>query len=520
MIKRLVIKNCLGIEELVLTPGRVTQISGGNEKGKTSILETIEKALFNTKRRAKFVRTGAEKAFIELETDDGMQVFRTVIEDEAGLDNGTVKVTQNGMPVKSPETFLKELFGIAGRKNNVLAFNPVDFMLKKDTEQTDVLLKLLPIQVTMEDCQKWFGESVRVNYEKHGLQVLKDLEQWFYEARREASSRVKAVNDECVAVAKRLPDNYKIEEWETKNLQHLFGELRIAEESNQKITSNREVIFNYASEVERIDNFFLLREKEVRDAEVAELEKIRIEIESGKESLRLQIASIDEHIKRLETERAGLWNELKNMDAMKLAEKKEALRKISDEKLKNVAMGKHERMNALDIQKKQAEEFIKNNMPINTEALNIRCAEVEKMKGYIPLAKEVEGLKSRLMMEAERANHYDNCVKIAREKPQEILSQTELPVSGLGINALGLVTIDDLPISNLSTSKQIRTCIEIAKAIAKNTTLKLILVDKLECLDKDIREEFLTQIEGEEDGYQFVTTCVTEGELKIEGEEG
>ena len=51
MIKRLVIRDCLGIEELTVNPGQTTIISGGNEQGKTSILETIEKALYNTKRR-------------------------------------------------------------------------------------------------------------------------------------------------------------------------------------------------------------------------------------------------------------------------------------------------------------------------------------------------------------------------------------------------------------------------------------------------------------------------------------
>ena len=35
-IKRLVIKNCLGIEELAFNPGKVTKISGGSERGKTS----------------------------------------------------------------------------------------------------------------------------------------------------------------------------------------------------------------------------------------------------------------------------------------------------------------------------------------------------------------------------------------------------------------------------------------------------------------------------------------------------
>ena len=36
-------KNCLGIDELEVKPGKVTVISGGTGKGKTSVLETFVK---------------------------------------------------------------------------------------------------------------------------------------------------------------------------------------------------------------------------------------------------------------------------------------------------------------------------------------------------------------------------------------------------------------------------------------------------------------------------------------------
>jgi len=515
MIKRLVIRDCLGIEELTVNPGQTTIISGGNEQGKTSILETIEKALYNTKRRGSFVKTGAEKAFIELTTDDGLIVNRVVSEDEAGLDKGTVKVTKDGIPIKSPETFLKELFGIAGKKTDMFSFNPVDFMLKKDTEQTNILLKLLPISVTLQDCLEWFGESINVNYEKHGLQVIKDLEQWFYEARREANNRVKAIDDECIAVAKRLPDNYNLQEWEMISLKANYDILREAELSNRKIENSRKVTDSYNDEKERISNFYLLQEKEVLDQETIELEKTKAAIETDKTALREQITSIDEHIKRLESAKAGLWNELKNLDAMKLQEKKEALQGVSSEKLKNIESSKQVKLSELEGQRKMAEDYIKENQPVNTAAINEECIRIEEMKSFIPLAKEVDGLRTRLKREQATARHYDACVKIAREKPVELLMQTELPIKGLSINNKGIVTINELPISNLSTSQQIRVCIAIAKAIAKNTILKLICVDKLECLDSDVREEFLQQIEEEVD-YQFFVTIVTEGALKIE----
>jgi len=516
MIKRLVIKDCLGIEELAINPGKVNVISGGNERGKTSILETIEKAIHNTKRRARFVRAGADKAYIELDTDDGISIRRTVKEDEAGLDAGSVKVTKDGQPIKAPETFLKELFGSDGkRSHDVFAFNPVDFMTKKDTEQTDILLGLLPITVTSADAQAWFGEAPKVNYEKHGLQVLKDLEQWFYDARREANARVKAVEDECAAVAKRLPDNYKLEDWVEVKLGELFAELRDAENTNLDIKVSSEVLTEYANAVEAINNKYALKEKEVKEYGAAEFKKAKDTIETRKNDFRQQIEVIDAQIQELEKQKIALKTDIKNLDALSLAEKKQAMDKVTQVQLYDINENRKGELARLDTKKKQAEFFLEVHQLIDTNPIKERCTQAEQMKSYIPLAKEVEALRQRLEAETTTAQRYDKLVDAARLKPHELLTKVELPIKGLGVDGKGIVTINDLPLSNLSTSQQVRTCLDIARVLAKDNPLKLICVDKLEHLDETVREEFLKQI-GETEGFQFFVTEVTDGELKIE----
>jgi hypothetical protein len=516
MIKRLVIKDCLGIEELAINPGKVNVISGGNERGKTSILETIEKALYNTKRRARFVRTGADKAYIELETDDGISIRRTVKEDEAGLDEGSVKVTKAGVPVKAPETFLKELFGSNGKhSHDVFAFNPVDFMQKKDTEQTDILLSLLPIKVTSQDAQAWFGEAPKVNYEKHGLQVLKDLEQWFYDARREANARTKATEDECAAVAKRLPDNYEVEVWEKVNLGELFAELNAAQETNRDIVESRKVIETFPAGVEAINNKYALQEKEAQDQEAAEYKEAKNSIEAQKAALQEQIDRINIQIKDLEKKRDALSLEIDGLDRFNLKEKKEALAKITKEKLRNIAENKKEELARLESKKKTAEFFLDVHQPIDIAPINNRCTEAEYMKSFIPLAKEVGALAVRLKEEEATAEHYDKCVETARLKPHELLATVKLPIKDLGVDGRGIVTIKGLPLSNLSTAQQVKTCLDIARVLAKDNPLKLICVDKLEHLDETVRAEFLQQIEKDQE-FQFFVTVVTDGDLKVE----
>ena len=109
-IARLEFRNVLGIEEREIQAGKINIISGKNEAGKTSILESIEKAIYNTERRAKFVREGQTEGTLYVELDDGLSIDRKVKEDGSGR----VKVEKNGASVPKPETYLKNTSTIKG----------------------------------------------------------------------------------------------------------------------------------------------------------------------------------------------------------------------------------------------------------------------------------------------------------------------------------------------------------------------------------------------------------------------
>jgi exonuclease SbcC len=181
-ISRLEIKNCLGISELEIQAGKVNIIKGGNEKGKTSILEVIEKGLQNTQRRTKFVRDGAKEATLYIEMDDATSIDRRIKPDG----KTSSKITQHGASIPKPETYLKTIIGEG------FGFNPIDFMGKKDKEQTEILLSLIPMRVTEQDLQDWFGEVPPVNLNQHAIDVLAYLaEKYFYDKRALANASVK-----------------------------------------------------------------------------------------------------------------------------------------------------------------------------------------------------------------------------------------------------------------------------------------------------------------------------------------
>ena len=519
-IKRLKFLNCLGIEELAITPGKVTRISGGNEKGKTSILESIEKVLSNTNRREKFVRMGSDKAVIELETDTGLTISRTIKEDQDGNDAGSsVKVMVNGKPVQRPQSFLDELFGITGKKSDVFAFNPVDFLNRKDKDQTDILLGMIPIEFSLEDATAVFGAETPIGssfaYDRHGLKVIKALEKFFYDARWAANGRVKSTSDEVAAVTKRLPDNYDAPKWDAIKLSSLYDKLRDAQEANQRRKDCAARIAYCPDKVSALDNALHLQENEAIDYASFKLSKVQEDIDQQKGKLLQQIGSIDEKIAELEKQRGLIYAKLEAIDDVAFSEKKLSIDTWLNNKMQDLKAQYDSALSAINQAKVVDEQYMADTQEIDLEPLEFECRYSEEMKTHLSLAKELKGLESLLTAHSEQADRYDSFVQYCRNKPAEMLSKVTLPVEGLGINDEGIVTINNLPIKNLSTSKQVRVCLDIARAYAKNTALKLICVDKMEHLDESARAEFFKQVEND-DEFQYFTTLVTEGKLDIE----
>jgi hypothetical protein len=386
-------------------------------------------------------------------------------------------------------------------------------MMKKDTEQTDILLSLLPIFVTPEDAAKWFkGEAPKVNYQKHGLQVLKDLEQWFYDARREANARVKATEDEAVAVAKRIPDNYSLEDWEKISLASLYSELHEAQEVNRQIVGAQKLLEGIPAKEQAINNKYALELKEAEKERDIQLKTLTETFDDKKEEITNRIASIDKEIQALEKRKAQLQIEL---NLMSISQEVDGLEKELAARAEAIGKAKAKELVQLAQEIKQAKLFLKVNTTIDIVPINNHCVETEQMKAFIPLAKEVESIRARLKTEEAQAAHYDWCVEAARKKPHELLQKVELPIEDLGVGGKGMVTIKGLPLSNLSTAQQVRACLNIARALAKETPLKLICVDKLEHLDETVRREFLKQIEDDTE-WQYFITIVTDGALKVE----
>ena len=136
-------------------PG-LTQITGDNASGKSSLLRSIMAALGGKEALpAQPVRRGAKKSEIEVDLGDKIVKLRVREDRSATL---TVE-GKDGAVFRSPQALLNEMVG-------KLAFDPLDF-LAKEKEQAGTLRKLVGIDTTAMDAerQQVFDSRTLVNRE-------------------------------------------------------------------------------------------------------------------------------------------------------------------------------------------------------------------------------------------------------------------------------------------------------------------------------------------------------------------
>jgi hypothetical protein len=510
-ISKLKIKNFIGIEELALDLKDINKISGGNGRGKTTILDSIQKAIYNSMNpRPEVIRNGEESAQLFVELDNGITIERVIKHD--GVDK--VKVLDNGQPVAKPETFLRKLLG-----NHIFSFNPVAFLQKSDKEQAEILLSLLPITVTREDVKSWlvdeelYPEGMEINtilYNQHGLQVCKELASknsgYLYDKRAVVNKEVSLYQDEIVSIENTLPDNYNLQEWENASLKAIQEKINEANKVNSFIQSANNLIENSSMQIENIKNSYILKRNELISNTEFRISEIETKKKNEFECLDNEIELLKKKINALELQKRDLEissvNEVVNLG------------KLADKEIELLNKPENKELEEINTRLKNAKKYLEENPLINIEPLNQEFDEVEKMRSYIPLAEKLEGLKDTWERKRKEAQALDKFVDIARSKPKELLAKVELPVKGLGIGEDGVITINGLNIRNLSTSEQLKVALDIAKATCNE--LRVICVDRLESLDPETKEELFKQIEN--DGYQYILTDVQSGEIRVEVE--
>lgn len=327
-------------------------------------------------------------------------------------------------------------------------FAPIDWLTKTDKEQTEDLLQLLPIKLTKEDVTKLVGKEIDIDYDLHGLVICEELEKKYMEVRRDMNSNVKSYKETLEMDKSELPNNYDPKKYRDIKLNDLFEKIKEKEDINNLINIASERI---SSSTEKIEQY-----KKTYDERLEDLE---IEFKRRKEELQLKH---DEGVKQISE---------------------------STEK---------------------AKAYLNEHKKTNTDSMREEVKEIEEGQSYLRMYDRIIELENELKDSIRYADEYTKIIEDIRELPGKLLKTAESPIPGMGVED-GQITIEGLPIKNLSDGAKMRLAIQIAKETSSE--LKLILLNGFEQLNWSLQKEMFKEMQGDE--FQYIITKVSDGPLSI-----
>lgn len=239
-IVKLDIRNFLGIERLELSDiGQVTVIEGPNRQGKTSVPKAVEAAFASGGKSPELIRLGEDKAEILLELDGDVLVRRTITEASGSTARVTKRVDEETeATISKPQAYLAALYG------DRMRFEPLAFVDLPADKQRDLLMGLMPIEVTREQLAAELGEEfLGVDFRQHGLQVVADVERLLYDRRKEANGVAKERADRAKALQGGVPEGFDEGQWRAADvsaLQKQIGDAAALDE--RKLQAERRLI--------------------------------------------------------------------------------------------------------------------------------------------------------------------------------------------------------------------------------------------------------------------------------------
>ena len=166
------IENILGIKELEFSPGQITEISGKNGSGKTSILEAIKGALKGG-HDATLLKAGETQGRVVLVLDNGLRIKKTITSKGSELE----LTDENGEVQKTPQTVINKLI-------DMMSINPVEFLTAKPKDRTAKFLEVIPLNLPSEKLAEIIKEiDLNFNLTGNPLEVVHRIQEQIYNER-------------------------------------------------------------------------------------------------------------------------------------------------------------------------------------------------------------------------------------------------------------------------------------------------------------------------------------------------
>lgn len=559
-IKKLNIKNFLGLEELGLDCSKINLIKGPKGSGKSSIIEAIEKTFTNKNRRTEVVRHGTDESTLLIELDNGLEVDRRIRTEKSDY----LKCRKEDGAVPSTEKFLRSLI-------NGDIFRPLDWVNMNIKEQTKSILSMLEIGWNKENIINWFDElPSNIDYDQHILQILKAIELKYYKDREEVNRDIRELKTQIKVILDELPAEYDGEVWREKKVQDYYNKVSEAQKINHWIDEAKALQANFEdkvnaiksngeSEKSRIQLKFKDERQDIKDIiEISKskiekaketingldvtyqtgLKDIELDNEKAKNDLEIELQSKIQELKAEYSERISLVNTKSNEDKEKLKKQLELTKEESKDLIsinENKISSKEQELLGIDdlekveikaidekinaeIEKEEirvgkAATYLNQNKSVEIEPLQKKADEVADMQSYLREWDRIVDIRDNKLATKERYSN-DLTAKIdkARELPGELLKTAKMPIEGISVDAEGLIRINNTLIDGLSDGEKLELAMRIAKAQAGE--LKVICLDKFESLNPKAQKKLLEEMSNDE--YQYFVTSTMADEFEIE----
>ncbi|PWL54202.1 MAG: hypothetical protein DBY33_03935 [Lachnospiraceae bacterium] len=465
-ITKLKIRNLFGIKEYE-AGGESVELSGTNGVGKSSVIDAIKYALTNKSDRKYIVRNGETEGEVLIETDSGLRINRKARTNQADYKS----VKNNGVEVGSPETFLKDIF-------TELQLNPVEFMSMTEKQQNAIILDMIEYDWDMNKIREWFGEiPAWVSYDQNILCVLNDIQSEngeYFKDRQDINREIRNKKAFVEEIAATIPAGYSLEKWENASAGEIYQKIERIRKENEEIQKAKSLLDERDSKVRKFE-----ADREINKA------ALTTEFGNRKAQIDKDIVQLQEQIKALDTERAGLDERLADKLAI-----------IEQEYKANVAKYDAEVESYKDYRDKEVEDV---------SELVSQAEEIEKMKSHINEYRRMQDLQKNIEDLSGQSQTLTNRIEKARTLPGEILADCKIPIAGLTVKD-GTPLINGLPISNLSDGEKLDLCIDVA--IQNPKGLQIILIDGVERLSTEWKNRLYQKCR--EKGLQFIATRTTD----------
>ncbi|WP_322006805.1 hypothetical protein [Clostridium butyricum] len=566
-IKFLRVNNFLGIDEREVEAAKINIFKGPNGKGKTSVIEAIEKTFTNKNRRSEVIKHGEDESTLFVELDDGLSIDRRIREGKANY----LKVRQDGKGADSTEKFVNSLV-------NGNIFRPLDWVNLSVKEQTESLLSMLQIGWSEEDIINWFGELPdNIEYNKHILLILKDIEQKYYKVREEVNREIKELKARIKSIVDDLPAEYDGEKWKSVDIKEYYARVTEAQNVNklisqakslkdnfndkvESIKSNGEaeksrITLKYKSErediqdiislangkIEKANNFISnadheleLKIKELTNDNTSKINEADSDYQSSLKDLEKEFQERKETLKKVhESHIDTLKNELitsiessKKQSVSQLEEQKDLIsinqNKISAKNQELIGLDDKEKLESEAVDSKieseiekvkatigNAAKYLEEHEEVDIEPLQAEADEAQKMISYLRDWDRISEIRdNQLAPKEEYADNLTSKISKARSLPAELLQTANMPIEGISVDEYSRVRINETLIDGLSDGEKLELAMKVAKAQCGE--LKVICMDKWESLDKAAQDKLLESMS--EDDYQYFVTEVAQTE--------